>query len=115
MPREIQHDQDYSPVKVFIKAMDSMMDGASHQYRFEREDGAILSQLNFHHGELSEINDVNGVTMEAVLAVVLDRLATIQESEHAHKQYGMAQKRVEEAIRALGVLAKEKSEELAVA
>lgn len=92
------------PVRLLVNVLDQPMDGASSDYVFQREsDGANLGNLHFHHGEISEINDVNGVSMETVIGVLIDRLETLQKSPFADRQYEMALKRLNEAHKCLVV------------
>lgn len=87
-----------------VLALDNPDDsGASHQFRFERDDGAQVGTVNFHVGEIEPYagKDVNGVTMEALIAVMIDRLKGFQKGDNPHKQNEFARKRLEEALKAL--------------
>lgn len=39
--------------------------------------------MTYHQGEVNKISDVNGITNELLLAIVIDRLETFQRGEYA--------------------------------
>jgi hypothetical protein len=58
--------------------------GASHLYQISGPPGAMMGKLaiNFQHGPIAEVG-INGVTQEALLAVVIDRLQSFQKGAFA--------------------------------
>ncbi len=105
MRREIKgHEVKGEAIQLRVLAIDNPDDsGASHQFRFEREDGAQVGTITFHTGEIEPYagKDVNGVTMESLIVVMMDRLKGFQKGDNPHKQNGFAIKRLEEALKAL--------------
>jgi hypothetical protein len=110
-PREITgHEVKGEPITIRVVALDLPDDsGASHHYRYEREDGAQLADLQFHVGEIDVFSgmDMNGVTMEALIVTMIDRIKGFQSGLGKHKQYEFARKRLEEALAALKVKTEE--------
>jgi hypothetical protein len=51
--------------------------GAHHVYQINREDGQPLVRIAFQYGPLKE-NPPNGISIEALLAICEDRLASFQ-------------------------------------
>lgn len=112
MPRREIHGHEVKgePVQIRVLALDSPDDsGASHQFRFERDDGAQIGAITFHTGEIEPHigKDVNGVTMESLIIAMIDRLKGFQKGDSPHKQNEFARKRLEEALQALQVRTKE--------
>lgn len=59
--------------------------GANHKYEIRKPHGngadfPLLCAVNFQNGPIKEFG-VNGVTQEALLAIVIDRLRSFQECE----------------------------------
>jgi len=105
MVRELNgHSVKGEAIQLRVLALDNPDDsGASHQFRFERDDGSQVGAINFHTGVIEPHAglDVNGVTMEALIVVMIDRLKGFQKGENPHKQNDFARKRLEEALKAL--------------
>lgn len=112
LPREIHgHEVEGEKVIVRVLAMDTPLDGASHHYRFERVDGSQIGYVGFHRGQIEEgVLDVNGVTHESLIMVLIDRLEGFQSGEFAHRQNVFAIKRLKEALSALQERTKERIE-----
>jgi hypothetical protein len=53
--------------------------------------------LNFQNGPVANENDVNGITHEALLAVVIDRLQGFQAGPYACRENALALTKLEEA------------------
>lgn len=76
-----------------------MKDGnASHVYRIVLEGagpdgelggGVVLTTLQFQHGPIKEVG-VNGITQEALLAILIDRLECFQSSKWACAENAVA-------------------------
>lgn len=60
-------------------------------------DNVLLTSLKFQKGPVREVG-INGISDEALLAVVLDRLTCFQQSRYACRETNQARNRVEEAI-----------------
>lgn len=87
--------------------------GACHRYRIEgytrkqevvsnSETGEteiadeVATDINFQNGPIAEVG-VNGVTHEALLAIVIDRLRGFQSGQHACRENALALTKLEEA------------------
>jgi len=75
--------------------------GASHEYTIivNRGDLAdpIVAKIEFQNGPLKE-NGVNGMTNEALLAIVVDRLEGFQEGQFASRESALALTAVQNAL-----------------
>lgn len=70
--------------------------GAQHEYRIEGE--KVVCDISFQNGPISEDgNGVNGVTHEALLAILCDRLRSFQKGPYACKANACALTHLEEA------------------
>lgn len=73
--------------------------GANHEYRikgpveYDRQYGVVL---HFQNGPINE-NGINGLTQEALLAVVIDRLRAFQAGQFACRENALALTKLEEA------------------
>ena len=71
--------------------------GANHAYDIEGG-AAVPTHIRFQDGPISEDgNGVNGVTHEALLAVIADRLRSFQKGPYACKENACALTHIEEA------------------
>jgi hypothetical protein len=75
---------------------------ASHFYQIVTEAAgpgsvASLGAVQFQRGPIAE-NGINGVTNEALLAIVIDRLRGFQSSQHACRENACALTKLEEAM-----------------
>lgn len=72
--------------------------GASHQYRIEfNKNGNLVGYgIVFHEGSPKE--GANGVSIEALLAIVEDRLLGFQSGPHATRENAVALTKVQEAM-----------------
>lgn len=72
---------------LMVRAMDKPgHGGASHEYQIEFNDDrpdAILCKINFQNGPIAEVG-TNGITHEALLAILIDRLEGFQSGKFAH-------------------------------
>ena len=75
--------------------------GANHQYAIEHNpggDGWFSYSIKFQNGPISvDGNGVNGVTHEALLAIVADRLRSFQKGPYSCKANACALTHIEEA------------------
>jgi hypothetical protein len=76
---------------------------ANHQYRIVTADGApsegyrAFSAIEFQNGPISEAG-VNGVSNEALLAIVIDRLRGFQSGQFACRDNAVALTNLEQAL-----------------
>lgn len=70
--------------------------GANHEYRIGDRDGDLAS-VSFQNGPIAEAG-VNGVTHEALLAIVIDRLRSFQAGPFACRENALAITAAEEAL-----------------
>jgi hypothetical protein len=74
--------------------------GANHEYHFmmRGKNGAILAQgIHFQEGPIAE-TDVNGISIEALLAVCQDRLEGFQSGEFRNRENALALTHIQEAM-----------------
>lgn len=69
--------------------------GANHRYELGGYEGAPV--LEFQNGPINEVG-VNGVTQEALLAIVADRLRSFQAGPYSSRYNALALTKVEEAM-----------------
>lgn len=69
--------------------------GANHEYMIEAPKG-LTCRISFQNGPIVE-NGVNGVTQEALLAIVIDRLRAFQAGKFACRENALALTKIEEA------------------
>ena len=76
--------------------------GASHRYRLSYPNGTDLCVLllEFQNGPIKEVG-VNGITHEALLAVLIDRMKGFQEGEFACHENAIALSNLKGALRCL--------------
>lgn len=79
-PRELKiHQTPGNPVNDALRILvvdPPGVGGANHCYQIQPDDGPMCT-INFQNGTIPE-HGVNGVTQEALLAVVIDRLRSFQ-------------------------------------
>jgi hypothetical protein len=69
--------------------------GANHSYRIDWSNGSLL--LHFQEGPIKE-SGVNGITQEALLAVIIDRLRSFQSGQFSCRENAIALTHIEEAL-----------------
>lgn len=69
--------------------------GANHEYMIESPKG-LTCRLSFQNGPISEVG-VNGVTQEALLSIVIDRLRAFQAGPFSCRENALALTKIEEA------------------
>ena len=101
MPRHI-HEHEVNPGNrmLNVTAVDDQGHGsANHHYDINSGDGKVQVTLKFQNGPINvDGNGVNGVTHEALLAVVADRLRCFQAGPYACKENACALTHIEEAM-----------------
>lgn len=58
----------------------------------------IIGTIQFHEGEISSLEDVNGIMNENLLAIVKDRLECFQNSKFKCRENELALMKIEEAL-----------------
>lgn len=74
--------------------------GACHHYRIEwNANGPACNacDIGFQNGPIAE-SGVNGITQEALLAIVIDRLQCFQKGQYACRENAIALTKLEEAL-----------------
>lgn len=71
--------------------------GASHLYEIEHHPSGLTVRIPFQNGPISEVG-VNGITNEALLAVVIDRLRGFQRGRYACRENALALTNLEQAM-----------------
>lgn len=73
--------------------------GANHEYSLTVDNGStgFNTVLRFQNGPINE-NGVNGLTQEALLAIVADRLRSFQAGKFACRENALALTKIEEAM-----------------
>lgn len=71
----------------------------AHQYRIEVRDGEVhdVRYLDFQLGPIKE-GGVNGITNEALLAIVIDRMQHFQRGEFACRENALVLTKLQEAM-----------------
>jgi|ERR1700730_4324707 len=69
--------------------------GANHEYLIEAPKG-LTCRISFQNGPIAEAG-VNGVTQEALIAIVMDRLQSFQKGQYACRENALALTKIEEA------------------
>lgn len=70
--------------------------GAHHEYACQLPNGK-QTHISFQNGPINE-NGVNGLTQEALLAIVIDRLQCFQAGPYACRENALALTKIEEAM-----------------
>lgn len=103
--REItSHRQTQLNEKIFIDVMDEPGPGnACHAYRISIDTGKSIERTNieFQNGPIQEVG-VNGISNEALLAIVEDRLLGFQHGQFACRENAVALTKIQEALMWLG-------------
>lgn len=72
--------------------------GANHVYEISPSDttGTPFARISFQNGPIAEAG-VNGVTQEALLAIIVDRLQSFQKGPYSCRENALALTKIEEA------------------
>lgn len=101
MPREITtHKTAGGNEHINVTARDEPgCGGACHVYHMEvrGRDTAHCQIIEFQNGPVAEVG-ANGVTHEAMLAIVIDRLQSFQKGPYACRENALALTKLEEAM-----------------
>ena len=69
--------------------------GACHEYSIQYPEGGYC-KISFQNGPIAEVG-VNGLTHEALIAIVIDRLRSFQAGPYACRENALALTKLEEA------------------
>jgi len=96
-------------IELTVEAQSHPVDGACHEYRVLRVDGAQVGSVTFHRAiaEEGDNQGVNGVTPESLIVILADHLK--DKACYSERERGMACKRLDEALRALRVAVEKKA------
>ena len=77
--------------------------GACHKYRMSIDTGNTIEKvyIEFQNGPIQEVG-VNGTTIEALLAIVEDRLLGFQSGQFACRENALALTKIQESLMWLG-------------
>jgi hypothetical protein len=94
-PRDIvTHQVAGEPSQLGIRVMDAPgPGGASHRYVVTAEKGEVIAEIKFQEGTVTDAG-VNGVTMESLLAICMDRLVGFQNGDYSCYENGQAYENV---------------------
>lgn len=93
------HEHKVNPAndKIKITVIDEPgAGGANHAYSMALPEGRGVWNIDFQNGPINEAG-VNGVTQEALLAIVADRLRSFQAGPFACRENALALTKIEEA------------------
>ena len=72
--------------------------GANYRYEMSLPDNGPIYGLDFQNGPINaDGNGVNGITHEALIAIVIDRLQSFQKGPYACRENALALTKLEEA------------------
>lgn len=80
--------------------------GASHKYEVSGED-ALMTLIQFQEGALKEVG-FNGISDEALIAIVTDRLRGFQRGKFSCRENALALTKLEEAMHWLNARTKDR-------
>lgn len=96
MREVIRHKMQNAANEQLIIASIDLPSGEPVMYTIRIPHGPDIS-LNFQNGPIGEVG-VNGITNEALLAIVIDRLNYFQEGKYKCRENAIAITKVEEAL-----------------
>lgn len=83
---------------IYIEVLDAPgAGGACHQYRMTCGNPAFVTDIAFQNGPIAEAG-VNGISQEALLAIVEDRLLCFQAGPYACRENAIALTKIQEAM-----------------
>lgn len=71
--------------------------GANHAYRVEKAPGDAIAGIVFQRGPIGE-NGLNGLSHEALLAILIDRMRGFQKGPYACRENALALTHLEESL-----------------
>lgn len=101
MPRELtSHKVNGLNESLTILVLDEPgVGGANHEYQILNTDNNIHCDIGFQNGPIAEAGvGVNGISNEALLAVVEDRLKCFQDGFYACRENAIALTKIQEAM-----------------
>jgi len=109
MPREIKTHHDGLGLNdlISITADELGAGNASHTYRLNIEGGAE-SVIVFQHGPRNETGSTAGVTDQAVLSVLIDRMKCFNAGPYGCRENALALTKMEEALHWMRARAEER-------
>jgi len=90
-----EHEQNAANRMLHIKAFDMGPGGACHEYTINMPGKNV--NLGFQNGAIKEVG-ANGLTHEALIAIILDRLRSFQEGPYKCRDNALAITKLEEAL-----------------
>lgn len=92
-----EHEQNLANRLLKVRANDEPSHGgANHVYVLDPPEGKTVV-IRFQDGPIKEVG-VNGVTHEALIAIILDRMRAFQESGYKCRENAIAITKLEEAL-----------------
>ncbi len=82
-------------ITIIADEQDVTVGNASHHYEIHFAD--TVSRINFQHGAVKEVG-INGISNEALLAIVIDRLRGFQSGQFACRENAVALTHVETSL-----------------
>jgi hypothetical protein len=83
--------------KIIVTALDQPDHGASHEYAVEIPEAGLIHTIRFQKGPINEAG-VNGISNEALMTIVIDRLRGFQSGDLACRETALALTKLEESL-----------------
>lgn len=91
-------DHEITSPQITVIALDvAGHGGACHLYEIEHHPSGPAVRIPFQNGPINKVG-INGITNEALLAVVIDRLSCFQRGQYACRENALALTRLEEGM-----------------
>ena len=95
-----------------IVAGENGVGGAPHNYQIQipgqGDEEIVPTNIHFQEGAVGEVKDINGITNEALLAIVIDRLQGFAKGPYPSRETSLALTKCQEALRWLEHRTKER-------
>jgi len=105
---KIHHGSELN-AKLFIFADEDGPGGASHHYTIEGDDFPAEQFIIFQKGAMKEVGH-NGISDEALLSIVIDRLRGFQRGSFSCRENALALTKLEESLHWLNARTKDRME-----